>query len=127
MFDVCSTAIPTCECSICGFRNPAHRTSLSSFPFIYHREISTNQAVRDVSASYDALSDLFESIGSFLSRLNIYTKVTLTAAMTNVIVKIMVEILSTLALATKQVKQGRLSKSLLTDAMFLLNESQKNL
>jgi hypothetical protein len=31
--------------------------------------------------------------------------------MTNVVVKIIVEILSTLALATKQVKQGRLSES----------------
>jgi hypothetical protein len=87
-----------------------------------------HQAVKDVSASYDALSDLFESIENFLSRLDIYTKVTLTAAMTNVIVKIIVEILSTLALATTQVKQGRLSKaSLLTDVVRLLNEAQKNL
>jgi hypothetical protein len=69
-----------------------------------------NQAVKDVGASYDALIDLFESIENFLTRLDIYTKITLTSAMTNVIVKIMIEVLSTLALATKQVKQGRLSK-----------------
>jgi hypothetical protein len=31
--------------------------------------------------------------------------------MTDIVVKILVEVLSTLALATKQVKQGRLSKS----------------
>jgi hypothetical protein len=67
--------------------------------------------VKDVSASYDALVDLFESIERFLSRLEIYTRISLTPAMTNVVVKIMVEILSTLALATKQVQQGRLSES----------------
>jgi len=72
-----------------------------------------NQAVKDVSASYDALVDLFESIGSFLSRLEIYTKIPLTEAMTDIVIKIMVEVLSTLALATKQVNQGRLSESCL--------------
>jgi hypothetical protein len=71
------------------------------------------QAVKDVSASYDALVDLFESIENFLSRLDIYTKIPLTAAMTDIIIKIIVEVLTTLALATKQVKQGRLSQSYL--------------
>ena len=71
-----------------------------------------NQAVKDVSASYDALMDLFESIESFLARLDIYTKIPLTAAMTDIVVKIIVEVLNTLALATKQVKQGRLRESL---------------
>ena len=72
-----------------------------------------NQAVNDVSASYDALMDLFESIESFLARLEIYTKIPPTAAMTDIVIKIMVEVLNTLALATKQVKQGRLSQSYL--------------
>jgi len=67
------------------------------------------QAVKDVSASYDALVDLFESIENFLSRLEIYTKIPLTPPMADIIVKIMVEVLSTLALATKQVRQGMLS------------------
>jgi hypothetical protein len=79
-------------------------------PIIYHREITVTQAVKDVSASYDALVDLFESIESFLGRLDIYTKIPLTTAMINIVVKILVEVLSTLALATNQVKQGRLSK-----------------
>ena len=70
-----------------------------------------NQAVKDVSASYDALIDLLESIGNFLNRLDIYTKIPLTAAMTDIVVKILVEVLTTLALATRQVKQGRLSES----------------
>ncbi len=70
-----------------------------------------NQAVKDVGASYDALVDLFESISSFVSRLEVYTMIPLTEAMTDIVIKIMVEVLSTLALATKQVNQGRLSES----------------
>ncbi len=69
------------------------------------------QAIKDVSASYDALVDLFESTENFLRRLDIYTKIPPTTAMTEIIVKILVELLSTLALATQQVKQGRLSVS----------------
>ena len=69
-----------------------------------------SEAVKDVSASFDALVDLFECIGNFLSRLDIYTKIPPTAAMTDVVVKIIVELISTLALATKQVKQGRPSE-----------------
>jgi hypothetical protein len=71
---------------------------------------SVHQAVKDVSASYDALVDLFESIESFLGRLDIYTRIPITTAMTHIITKIMVEVLATLALATRQLKQGRLSE-----------------
>jgi hypothetical protein len=73
------------------------------------RDTHVPQAVKDVSASYDALIDLFASFENFLTRLSIYTGVPPTPALTNVLVKIMVELISTLALATKQVKQGRLS------------------
>ncbi|KAH8994266.1 hypothetical protein EDB92DRAFT_319590 [Lactarius akahatsu] len=66
-------------------------------------------AIKDVSASYDALVELFELIENFLRRLDIYTKVESTTAMTEIVVKILVELLATLALATQQVKQGRLS------------------
>jgi hypothetical protein len=69
------------------------------------------QAIKDVSASYDALVDLFESTENFLRRLDIYAKIPPTTAMTEIVVKILVELLSTLALATQQVKQGRLSMS----------------
>ena len=60
--------------------------------------------------SYDALVDLFASFESFLSRLRIYSEVPPTSALTDVLVKITVELLSTLALATKQVRQGRFSE-----------------
>ena len=112
----CFKAVSSCERNICCFRNLARRESLSPFPCTHPCNASANQAVKDVSKSYDALLDLFESIENFLSRLDIYTKIPLTTAMKDVIVKILAEVLSTLALATKQVKQGRLSESLLADA-----------
>ncbi|KAI0246234.1 hypothetical protein BJV78DRAFT_176072 [Lactifluus subvellereus] len=64
--------------------------------------------VKDVNGSYDALLQLFESIGNFVQRLDIYTKIPPTTVMTEILVKIIVELLSTLALATKQIKQGPL-------------------
>ena len=68
------------------------------------------QAVKDVSTSYDALVDFLESIEHFMNRLDVYTRVPSTGAMTEMIAKIMVEIISTLALVTKQIKQKRPSE-----------------
>ncbi|KAF8494961.1 hypothetical protein F5888DRAFT_613384 [Russula emetica] len=65
-------------------------------------------ATKDVRASRDKLIDLFNSIERFFQRLDIYTGITPTTAMTNIIVDIMVEVLSILAMATKEVKRGRL-------------------
>jgi hypothetical protein len=64
-----------------------------------------------VSTSYDALLDLFECVANFLSRLHIYTeRIPLSPTMSDIVVKIMIEVLAVLALATKQIKQGRLKK-----------------
>jgi hypothetical protein len=62
-----------------------------------------------VGASYDALVDIFECIENILRRLRIYAEIPPTPAMTEVVIKIMVELLSVLALATKQINQGRFS------------------
>ena len=56
------------------------------------------------------LTDIFVRIETFFKRLESYTEVPPTAAMTDVIVKIMIEILSILAIATKEVKQSRSSE-----------------
>ena len=65
-----------------------------------------------MKGSYDALVEIFECIEGFVRRLLIYTKIDRpTPAMTDVLIKIMTEIISILALATKQMNQGRLSKS----------------
>ena len=69
-----------------------------------------SQAFEGVTTDSESAIELLESIESFLNRLDIYTKVPPTPAMTGVIVKIMVELLSTLALATNQIKHGRQSE-----------------
>ncbi|KAH9169174.1 hypothetical protein EDB89DRAFT_2199314 [Lactarius sanguifluus] len=70
------------------------------------------QAAKDVSAAQDALIDIFERIESFFKRLETYTSVRATAVMTDIIVKIMVEVLNVLAITTKEIKQGRTKKYL---------------
>jgi hypothetical protein len=65
-------------------------------------------------SSYDAVLELFEWLGRFLKRLEIYTTMPPTPIMTDMIVKIIVELLSVLALAMKQVKQGRFSECAVT-------------
>jgi len=72
------------------------------------------QAASGVTSSYDALLDLFECLGNFLQRLEIYTTIPPTPILTDIIIKIMVELLSVLALATKQIKQGRFSECAVT-------------
>jgi hypothetical protein len=56
--------------------------------------------------------DLFERIEFFFRRLEAYNEVPPTAAMTDIITKIMVEVLTILGIATKEIKQGRGSQSL---------------
>jgi hypothetical protein len=68
---------------------------------------------KDVRASYDALVDVFECVENFLRRLRIYTDIPLSTTMTEMMIKIMVELLSVLALATKQINQGKFSTSIL--------------
>jgi hypothetical protein len=74
--------------------------------------------VKDVIDSYDVLTDLLESIEHFLLRLDIYTKIPPTVGMTEMIVKILVELLSTLAVVTKQIKQGKSSESVLGEISY---------
>jgi hypothetical protein len=62
-----------------------------------------------VRESYDALADTFECVENFTSRLKIYTEIQPTPALTETMIKILVELLGVLALATKRVNQGRLS------------------
>ena len=67
-----------------------------------------------VSSSYDALVDLFECLGNFVKRLEVYATIPPTPMLTELVIKIMVELLSVLALATNQIKQGRFSKYAVT-------------
>ena len=71
------------------------------------------QAAKDARASQDTLIDIFERIEMFFLRLDVYTQVSPTTAMMDIIIQIMVEVLSILGIATKGIKQGRLSEYLL--------------
>jgi len=83
------------------------------------------QAAKDASTGREKIVDIFKRIEHFFRRLEIYTVLTPTAAMTDIIVEIMVEVLTILAITTKKLKCGRLSEStsriftaFLNDALF---------
>jgi hypothetical protein len=70
----------------------------------------SSQAAQDTRARQDALIDIFERIGMFFRRLEIYIEVPLTTEMMDIIIQIMLEVLSILGIATKEIKQGRMSE-----------------
>ena len=86
------------------------RVTLTPIGWLVIDNICVLQTAKCVRDSYDALVDILECIENFARRLEIYTKIRPTPAMTEMIVKIMVELLVVLALATKQINQGRFSK-----------------
>ncbi|KAI9452038.1 hypothetical protein BJY52DRAFT_1418857 [Lactarius psammicola] len=67
-------------------------------------------AAKDVAASKDALAELFERMGFFFRRLETYTEVTPTAAMTDIITEIMVEVIRIFGIATKELRRGSASE-----------------
>ena len=79
----------------------------------YSCDIKANQEAKGVASSYDPLVDLLELIENFLSRVDICARISPTPAIDEVVVKIMAELFSMLALATKELKQGRSSESVL--------------
>lgn len=93
------------------------------FPFLYPRLDHINariyQTAKDVSASGDMLADIFERIEFFFRRLEIYTEVPPTPEMTDIITEIMVEVLSILGIATKEIKEGSTSKQLLYKYLYV--------
>ena len=65
---------------------------------------------------YDTLLEVLECIENFLMRLATYTRpeIELVPAMSEILVKIMAEFLSALALTTKWMNEGRLSKLIIS-------------
>ena len=68
------------------------------------------QAAKDVRASQDTLMDIFERIEMFFRRLEVYADVPPTTEMMDTIILIMVEVLSILGVATKEIRRGRMSE-----------------
>lgn len=86
-----------------------------------------SQAAKEVGASQDTLIDLFEDIENFFERLKTYVEVRPTEAMKNLIIKIMVEILGILAIATKEIKQRWASESSPRNICPMTDRSQRNM
>ena len=63
-----------------------------------------------MQAGQDILVNIFERVESFFRRLEVYTNVPSTTEMTEMSVQIMVEVLSILGIAMKEIKQSRMSE-----------------
>jgi hypothetical protein len=108
--NVCFLDIPSGKHNIHGhWRSPLGRYRLCLLCAAYF-DAHGSQAAKDASASQDKLIELLHRIERFFRRLEIYTGITPTTAMTDIIIEIMVEVLVILAIATKEVKRGRLSE-----------------
>ena len=70
----------------------------------YPCDIEVDQAANGITSSWGALIELLQSIEHFLNRLNIYMRIPHTPTMDEIVVKIIVELLSTLAVATRELK-----------------------
>jgi hypothetical protein len=104
------SGIPSGEHNLYGHWRSSLGWCPSWFPCATYFDTHGSQAVKDASASQDKLIELFNRIEHFFRRLEIYTGITPTTAMTDMVVEIMVEVLTILAIATKEVKRGRLSE-----------------
>jgi hypothetical protein len=71
------------------------------------------QTAISVGTSYDALTELFECVANFFGRLRIYSEIPFDPTMSGLTIRILVEVLSVLALATKQIRLGRFSTPLI--------------
>ena len=76
------------------------------------RLIYIPQAIKDVRADQDTLIDLFGRMESFFMRLEKYIHFRPTAAMVDIVVKIMAEVISILGTVTKEIRQGKISMSI---------------
>jgi hypothetical protein len=105
---------------VCSRERHLYRNRCSPFG-VYPRLLGSSnsnkyiyQAARDVRASQDTLMNVFQRVESFFRRLEVYTQVPPTTEMVDTIVQIMVEILSILGIAMKEIKQGRMSEQFST-------------
>ena len=73
----------------------------------------TSQAAKNIRANQDALFAIFERLEAFFRRLEIYTEAALDQKMLDTVRKIMTEVLNIIGIATKEIKQGKMSRSFL--------------
>ena len=105
-----ASGICACQCDLCRHQ----RLCLSKYPVYFFTKIDLTveilKAAQDVAASKDVLAELFERIGYFFTRLETYTSVVPTPTMTDIITKILVEVLRIFGIATKELRRGTASE-----------------
>jgi hypothetical protein len=75
------------------------------------------QVAKGLNTNYDELVDFLESIEQLIKPLDIYAQIPPTPTVDEIVVKIMAELLSTLALTTKELMHGRRSECILADML----------
>ena len=84
----------------------------------YPSDVQVNQAANGVITSFDALAEMLESIESFIDRLRIYVETShSTPGLDKTVVKLMVGLISTLALVTRKLEKRRSRKSFLANML----------
>jgi hypothetical protein len=81
------------------------------------RNVIISQAANSIGGARGALLELFERMDCVFMRLAMYTKVSMTAEMIDVIVKVMAEVLCILAIATKELDENRASELISGDEL----------
>ena len=88
------------------------------------------QAIKAADAARASLDKLFDLIEHFFERLEVYTRILLSTGLTNIIVVIMVEVLSVLGPATKEIqwwKEGEWIHDVRPSFMIHLISAARNL
>src|SRR6266851_2113033 len=104
--------VHTCTNHLFWNRQSSFSTYLHCYLYLaLSHNIRVCQVAKINRESYGALVEFFESVESLLRGLIIHIEVQLTPYMTETDTKILAELLSVLALATKQVNEGQFSMS----------------
>ena len=104
------TGAPASQNDLCRNRSSSFGLYSSLCLCAGHFDTNIPQAAKDVRAGQEALVDIFEHIESFFRRLEIYTSFPPTEEMADITTRILAEVLCVLAIATKDINQGRMSK-----------------
>ena len=73
------------------------------------------QAAKSIDASGDAVADVLESVERFLRHIKTYTQIPHSPILDEMVVKVVLELLITLALATNRLTPGPMRESVLVD------------
>jgi hypothetical protein len=100
------------QCNLCRDRRSLSGEDISMIVLIrtVYIGVAGTKAAKEADTSQDVLCNLFVRMENFFRRLESYTEVPPTPPMLDIIVKIMVEVLTILAIATIDLKRRRASE-----------------